>query len=198
MSTLRYKKKRSIYGKIAALLSLAASIITIFLFYRYCHDEGRYELKTTPDVFVSGRFGDGFLMGLDTSEHVFGWATLKEGDICIKYPGAQLWGTWYLSVGEPTEDKEKRHYMDFSGLSKMLIEVKGGKGEVVVVYLKDRDDINDGKESRYALKLRNDDWNTYEVTLKSFTTADLNTLHIVGFAFGPKPQTVYVRKITFQ
>lgn len=198
MNTLRYKKKRSMCRKAAALLSLAASIITVFFFYKYCHDEGKYELKTTPDVFVSGRFGDGFLMGVDTSEHVFGWAILKEGDICIEYPGAQLWGTWYLSVGKPTEDKEKRHYMDFSGLSKMLIEVKGGKGEVVVVYLKDRDDINDGKESRYALKLRNDDWNTYEVTLKSYTTADLNTLHSIGFAFGSKPQTVYVRKITFQ
>ena len=88
--------------------------------------------------------------------------------------------------------------MDFSNLSKMLLEVKGRKGEVVVVYLKDRDDINDGKESRYALKLRNDDWNTYEVTLKNFTTADLPTFHIVGFAFGPKPQTIFVRKLLFQ
>ena len=125
MNMLRYKKKRLVFGKIAAMLSLAASIITLFLFYKYCHDAGAYELKVNPEIFISGSFGNGFIMGLDTSENVFGWATLKDGDICIEYPGARTWGTWYISVGKPTDDKEKRQYMDFSGLSKMLLEVKG-------------------------------------------------------------------------
>ena len=154
---------------------------------------------SVADIFVSGHFADGLQIASDASNEKRNWVTRLEDSIHIAYPGGADWGIWFISVGAPTPRKEKRSSMDVSMYSMLSLELKGEAGSKVAIALKDTEDPDDGSESRSYLTLRSSDWETHNVDLKNFETADLEHLYVVtSFVFAKQPQTIFVRKIQFE
>ena len=89
---------------------------------------------------------------------------------------------------------------DFRDFKKISVELKGNKGgEKLQFALKDKDDPDDGTESRVDITLSKN-WQTYNFDLrKTFPTANLKNLHMLaGFvAQDIRGMTFYVRNIRF-
>ena len=120
----------------------------------------------------------------------------KRGDsLHLAYPGGTQWGALWLAVGRIAEG---RPGLDFSGFDKLSLEMKGDiGGEAVLVHIKDRDDPDDGTQTNVELVLT-DDWQTYEIDLDRFETADLSALHIIlGFLFFEEPQSFSIRNARY-
>jgi hypothetical protein len=63
--------------------------------------------------------------------------------------------------------------------------------------MEDGDDPADGSSTRHELQL-SDQWQTYEIDLAEFRTADLSILAVpVGFIFFEKPMSFSVRTARF-
>ena len=70
-------------------------------------------------------------------------------------------------------------------------------GEKIIVNLEDRDDPADGTSTRYEIQLSNQ-WQTYEIDLTEFETADLGILSVpFGFVFFEEPLALSVRTVRF-
>lgn len=93
-----------------------------------------------------------------------------------------------------------RKYKDYSGFTRLRLEVKGDEGgEAFSVHLKDSEDPDDGTQTDIPVTLT-DEWQTYDFDLSAFETADLSKLYVVtGFLFyqQPEPASFSVRNITF-
>lgn len=119
----------------------------------------------------------------------------QDGSLHIDYAGGAEWaGFWYL-VGMNIDLPESR---DYSKFDKLVLELKGDRGgEAVFVNLEDWDDPRDGSSSRIALQLT-DQWQTYEIDLARFETADVERLRALGFIFlNQEPQSFSVRSLRF-
>ena len=113
----------------------------------------------------------------------------------IDYHGGAAWaGIWF----EAGTAETGRQTADFSMYSTLLLELRGDAGgEKVIVNMEDGDDPADGNSTRYELQL-SDQWQTYEIDLAEFTTADLSILAVpVGFIFFEKPMSFSVRTARF-
>lgn len=113
----------------------------------------------------------------------------------IDYQGGAAWaGIWF---GAGTNSSERRS-LDYSMYDKLLLELKGNVGgEQIVVNLEDRDDAADGTTTRLEIQL-SDNWQTYEIDLAEFETADLSILSTpLGFVFFEEPVSFSVRTAEF-
>ena len=114
----------------------------------------------------------------------------------LAYQGGAEWaGIWFF-VGTDVTSRESR---DYSMFDKLVLELKGDLGgERVLVNIEDRDDPRDGTSTRIELQLT-DQWQTYEIDLAEFETADLSKLDsALGFVFLQKePQSFSVRTVRF-
>ncbi|MBT8113968.1 MAG: hypothetical protein KJP04_01215 [Arenicella sp.] len=119
----------------------------------------------------------------------------QDGSLHIDYAGGAEWvGFWYL-VGMNLESPEFR---DYSKFDKLVLELKGDQGgETVIINMEDWEDPRDGSSSRVALQLT-DQWQTYEIELARFETADLKMLRALGFILlNEAPQSFSVRTMRF-
>lgn len=201
MNAETHRKATLVVAIIALIIALFGGIPGACALYDRCVAIMERELPASPDVFVGGDLGDNLFMGLNTSEQEHGWVEVVDDIIRIDFPGAKSWGAWFITAGEPQAAKEKnlRKFMDFSKYSKLCLELKGKKGTSVYVSIKDRHDLDDGKESRYLLKFQSDDWETHEIALDKFSKARLQELNVVTcFVFGKTPKTLEVRKIEYK
>ncbi len=82
--------------------------------------------------------------------------------------------------------------------SKLVLELKGDTGgENIIINLEDRDDPADGSSTRYEIEL-SDRWQTYEIDLAEFKTADLSILSVpLGFVFFEEPVSFSIRNAKF-
>ena len=164
-----------------------------------CKRTGPFEKEAIADIFVAGHFGNGLNMALATATGKSDWATRQADSIKLAYPGGENWGTWFISVGAPSSQKTERSFIDASRYTKLTLELKGQAGSNIAVALKDTDDPDDGTESRVQLTLRSNDWESYEIALEDFRTADRKRLYVVtSFVFAKQPQTFFVRNIGFR
>jgi hypothetical protein len=86
---------------------------------------------------------------------------------------------------------------DYSTFDKLLIEAKGDMGgETININIEDRDDPHDGSSTKVRLQLT-DQWQTYEIDLSEFETADMTMLDAIGFTFYEEPQAFSIRTIKF-
>ena len=113
----------------------------------------------------------------------------------IDYPGGAEWAGVWITVGQAGS---VRTGADFSGFDTLLLELRSDAGdETVFVELQDRDDAPDGSQTRVPIQV-NDQWQTYEVDLAEFETADLTKLRVVaGFVFGEEPTSFSIRTIRY-
>ena len=126
-------------------------------------------------------------------QRVFDYHTLEQSDnsMHISYPGTAEWaGVWVF--GGLTGS-------DFSSFSTLQIELKGDLGgEKILLNMEDIDDLQDGSSTRYELEVT-DEWQTYNIDLADFKTADLSKLSsVIGFVFlNDEAQSFSVRTIRF-
>lgn len=113
----------------------------------------------------------------------------------IDYAGGAAWAGIWLGAGTSTSD---RRSADYSMYDTLVIELKGDVGgEKVLINMEDRDDPADGTSTRYELRLTNE-WQTYEIDLDEFATADLSILSVpFGFVFLDGPVAFSVRTARF-
>ena len=121
---------------------------------------------------------------------------VRSGDsLHIDYAGGVAWGGLWLTAGL---DNLQPQVLDYSGYDLLLLELKGDDGgETIVVNMEDRDDTHDGTSTRLELQL-SDEWQTYEIDLERFETADLGIMDVpFGFVFFEDPVSFSVRTIRF-
>ena len=126
-------------------------------------------------------------------QRVFDYHTLELSDnsMHISYPGKAEWaGVWIFG------DLGGR---DFSSFNTLQIELKGDQGgEKILLNMEDKEDPQDGTTTRYELEIT-DQWQTYNIDLAEFKTADLSKLStVMGFIFlHDQAQSFSVRTIRF-
>ena len=150
-----------------------------------------------PVIFTDGQLTSGYNMGVNTANEQTDWVEINNGAMCMVYPGNQTWGAVFITVGEPSDPPHPTR--DLSNYQLLSIEIRGDNGgESVEVGLKDNVDPDDGSETKFLIENLTTEWDTVEIPLSSFRTADLERLYIVTeFIFQRTPQTVCVRKIQF-
>lgn len=120
----------------------------------------------------------------------------RTGDsVHIDYHGGAAWAGIWFTAGTSEFDRQSP---DYSMYSKLVLELKGdADGEKIVVNVEDSEDAGDGTSTRYELQL-SDRWQTYEIDLTEFKTADLSILSVpVGFVFFEEPVSFSVRTAKF-
>ena len=114
----------------------------------------------------------------------------------INYRGGVVWaGFWFFNF----DDSGRNLSLDFSKFDTLLLEMKGDVGgETLLLNLEDIDDEKDGSSTRIEIQLTNQ-WQTYEIKLSDFKTADLSKLtNVLGFVFvQPQPLSFSVKSAKY-
>jgi hypothetical protein len=113
----------------------------------------------------------------------------------IDYYGGAAWAGIWLGSSSVSSNRQG---LDYSTYDKLLLELKGDTGgEKILVNIEDAEDPADGMSTRIALQL-SDSWQTYEIDLADFETADLSILYTaLGFVFLEEPVSFSVRTAKF-
>lgn len=150
-------------------------------------------------VYVGPTLGYGYDMGVDSSGHRHDWVTDMDGSMRLDYPAGQSWGAVFITVGEPAP-QGRREARDLSTYDTLLVELRGENGgEVVSLGVKDTADPDDGSGTTVRLTLT-EDWQTYELPLSDFATADLTRIYIpleVVFEPDVASETIYFRNVRY-
>lgn len=149
-------------------------------------------------ILINGKIPTGFALKSVASGIIDDYYNYEEDYLEIKYAENKfVWASPYFEVnalgGRVNE-------MDFSGYTKLLLEMKGSKGgEIFDVVMKDKNDPPDGSEARVKLELT-DQWKIYEIDLSEFTTADLELINVpFGLVFeGPKGRVIRLKTVQFK
>ena len=151
--------------------------------------------KIVVDGATNNYFYDTGFAQVDEGLYDSGWqeSALNEWKIYFK---AQAWGVQYITVA--SDALVARPTKDYSAYNSLKLELKAPEsGQTVLVILKDAQDKDDGSETRVPLTI-SDEWQTYEIPLSEFKTADLKQLYmVVGFVFLENAQTLSVRNVEY-
>jgi hypothetical protein len=151
-------------------------------------------------IIFDGSLPKGFSIGVDSHFGDNDWLEPVGKAMKLSYPGEQGWGALYITFGpvRPDSEKEKRKVKDLSKYFILSIDLKGAKGgEEVSIGMKDKNDLNNGMETKESVTLSTD-WETYNFITKSFKTADLTNIHVpIEIIFGKEKATVYFKNIKF-
>ena len=158
-----------------------------------------YDEVDELNLLVNGQVPPNFRMiYAQSGEELYPGINFENDYVILDYPeNTLLWGSPYFAIealnGRVTE-------MDFSKYTKVILEMKGEQGgEEFALAMKDKFDPPDGTESRFDIKLT-DTWETYEVPLSAFKTADMKIIETpLGFVFiGDQGLKIHVRSIRFE
>jgi hypothetical protein len=155
-----------------------------------------YTLGTAAslDPRIVGRSDD---PDISFQDHPFTIETITRSDdsLHFDYDGRADWAAVFIYVRGTSATRPS---LDFSGLDRIQIEMKGDVGgEQVLVHLKDSLDLDDGTQTNIPIQLT-DKWQTYEIDLDRFETADLSRLYVVlGFLFFEEPQSFSLRNARY-
>ena len=146
-------------------------------------------------VFSEGKLPLGFDMGVNTSGGRTNWVDVSSGQICMSYPGGN-WGVVSITISKPVPPGN-RQGKDFTGYKTLSVDIKGTKGtEYVLIGLKDKDMLDDGKEKTIGINLSTD-YQTSSIPLTKFD-ANLNKLYaVVEFIFEKTPEKICVNNIQY-
>ena len=148
-------------------------------------------------IFVGDTLATGYGMGVNTSGGLTNWVTVKSGEICMAYPRGQSWGAVFITVGNPTQPP--RPGKDFSNYHQLSLELRGqAGGESVSISIQDKNQPDDGSETKVPVSGLTTDWKPFVFPLSLFTGTDLHKLYVVTeFVFAGTPETVCARNIQY-
>lgn len=167
------------------------------LFAQGCPDDDIDEGYQQCPVIYSGGLTVGYGMGVNSSGGRTDWLSDHGDYMRMSYPSGQNWGAVFITYGGDPVDPP-RPSIDLSGCRKLIVELKGEHGgEVLDIGIKDKNDPDDGSESRVTVTCESD-WQTYEFEISHFATADMSHLYSIVFVFDDDtPRTVYFRHVEF-
>jgi hypothetical protein len=152
----------------------------------------------TRDVMVGAHLRPGFDMGVNTSGGRTDWLEPQGDYFRMSYPSNQDWGAVFVTVGRPTRPPRTRS-MDFSHCQQISVELRGERGSIVSLGIKDKDQPDDGSEPKVEIH-PTANWTPYTYPLSRFAPpTDLSHAYVVAeLVFdGPAAQTVYFRNIKY-
>jgi uncharacterized protein (TIGR03437 family) len=145
---------------------------------------------------IQGKLQQGFDMGVNSSGNKTDWL-LPDGDsLKMAYPSDQAWGAVFVTVGRPVDTN--RPGMDFSSFATLLVEIKGDPGQTFDIGIKDKDQPDNGNESKVTVVLTSN-WRVYAIPLTRFSGAKLDRIYVpTEFVFGGvNAVTAWVRNIAY-
>lgn len=148
-------------------------------------------------IFKDGVLSSGFDIGVNTSNGRTDWLSVESGALVMRYPGGpSTWGAVFITYGPSVPPP--RPGLDLSAYQTLLLEISGDSGTSVDIGIKDKDQLDNGSETKVPISL-SDGWQTTQIPLSRFTGANLKQIYVVTeFVFGgSKPQTVRVRSIIY-
>ena len=153
---------------------------------------------TALPIFVGGKLAPGYDMGVNTSERLFNWVTVKNGEICMAYPSGQSWGAVFITVGKPVPPGH-RPGNDFSQYHQLSLELRGQVGgQSVSIGIKDKNQPDNGSETKVHVSGLTTSWKPFVFPLSKFKRADLHQLYVVTeFVFAGTPERVCARNIQY-
>ena len=156
-------------------------------------------VRGVSNILLNGRLSSGLDMGVNSSGSITNWVVSDNNVLRMSYPQNQSWGTVFITVGKPVSSYP-RASRDYSNYSSLEIELKGNIGnEDILIGLKDRDDPDDGSETKVRISNLSTEWRFYSFELSQFGSADLKHLYIVTeFVFDGNAETISVRNIRFR
>ena len=149
------------------------------------------------DIYV-GSLEPGLDIGIDTSNHRFGWLTTDQGTLTLQYPDQQIWGTMFITVGKAVPPGN-RPSIDLSRYRSLTADMRwaGGGDGCIHLGLKDRTQQDDGTETTVRECLTGT-WSTIRIPLNAFTGADLSHLYVVfEVIFGNQSMSIQLRNIRY-
>ncbi len=151
-------------------------------------------------IIFDGSLPEGFYIGVDSHFGDTDWLESIDRAMKLSYPGEQGWGAMYITIGPtyPDSKKDKRRAKDIYRYFMYSVELKREKGgKKVSIGMKDKDDPNNGTETKETITLTSG-WKAYNFLTASFKTADLTKIHVpIEIIFGKEKATVYCRNIKF-
>ena len=157
-----------------------------------------FNLRSTegnPQILSNGSTFNFFELGYASSINKPMYIVYEINKVDFNIPPIE-WAVIYYR--HPSNALDERPTKDYSSYKSLRLELKGEKGgETLFIALKDSDDADDGSESRVPLTLSNK-WETYEISLSEFKTANLKELFIVAsFVFIESEQSISVKNIEY-
>ena len=148
-----------------------------------------------PKILQYGNLSSFYNRGNASVNNTDNWYKFKPNMVEVEFPQIE-WSYVYFHNGFGTTQNQL--FKDYSMYISIKLELKGAKGgELIYMTIKDKDDPEDGSETRIPLTLT-DEWKTYEIPLSQFKTANLKELHVVaGILSLGKAQSISVRTIEF-
>jgi hypothetical protein len=150
-----------------------------------------------PLVVFDGKLSTGLDMGLNTANGTTNWATVKDNQLCLKYPGGQKWGALFITEGKPKN--QPRTGRDLSSYKQISMELQSKSGkDGLQVGIKDSTDPDNGKESLVKVDNIPTQWKKYDFPLTSFKSADLKKVYVpLELVFGSKAADVCIRNVQY-
>ena len=167
--------------------------LILFVFISY-NNISAQTLPQTDHTIYDGRLSRGYDMGVASSGGQSSWVTNQAGYMRMAYPSEQSWGAVFITFGKPRNFP--RPGTDLSMYEKLSIDLRGLKGgERVEIGLKDSQDPDNGTEAKIPITVTKE-WNTYEIPLSKFYTADLSKIYVITeFVFGYESATVDFKNV---
>jgi hypothetical protein len=114
------------------------------------------------DVAVGG-LETGFDIGIDTSNHVFGWLTVQGGIFTLAYPDGQQWGAAFITICKAVPPAQRNVSLDLSTYDSLVFDMRAMvDGACVQVGIKDWRQPDDGTEAKVDECLTTQ-WATYSI-----------------------------------
>ena len=154
--------------------------------------------RSFRDVYAGSSLETPFDLGIDTSQHQFGWLTAKDGVLTLAYPPEQLRGTMFITVGKPVPPGH-RPSIDLRQYHSLSFDIRAEvDGQCVRLGIKDRKQPDDSSEITVQ-KCLTAQWSTVNLPLGAFANVDLTHLYValeVVF-LGTSSETVELRNIRY-
>ncbi len=151
------------------------------------------------DVVVNGSYPTSLNLIIDSSQGLDGISRQVNTDyLTFNFKEDIEWGA-AIFVVDSIGISANRPSKDFSGYNVVELELRGDtNGKEVFFSIKDKEDPDDGTETRVSLEL-NREWTTYRLSINEFTTAELSQLNAVAVfvVVSGEPVKLDVKRITY-
>jgi hypothetical protein len=125
-----------------------------------------------------GGLASGYDMSVADSLGLSNWLTETGGIMEMYYPTSPTWGAIFISSGTGAL-VGSRAFDDLSAYTSISFEVQGKSGgERLWVGIKDKNQLDDGTETKIQVAGITTSWQTKTYTLTSFTGCDLTKIYI--------------------
>lgn len=135
------------------------------------------KMRSYRDIYVNG-LETGFSMGVDTSDHQYGWLSSQNGVLLLAYPAQQQWGVMFITVGQPARPGH-RSSLDLGSYHWLLVDLRATEdGQCIALSIKDQAQPDNGSEISVQTCLRTQ-WSSVRIPLSMFRNVDLTQMYVV-------------------